>query len=222
MIQNSQHTHHYFFSRLLQGAKGKTRSKKPAALPVRKEDGSWALSQELDDDSDEEALGEPTPAALEKGKAEAEQAALAQEAEEKAAAPKRKAASQAAAQEPPQSQQQKLETIASLATTLLQSPEGSVNSIRTLLRYAADTDLVVARAGSISSMLVFKDLAPGYRIRPPTEKELEVTVSKEVQQLRKYENNFLAGASLAIRFGRTQIVLRGICSPLQQAVLVNA
>lgn len=42
-------------------------------------------------------------------------------------------------------------------------------------------------------MLVYKDLAPGYRIRPPTEKELEMAVSKEVRATRDYEHAFLKG-----------------------------
>lgn len=108
---------------------------------------------------------------------------------------KRKAPGQgAAAQEPPQSAEQKLEGVASLSTSLLQNPEQNAGSLRSLLRLVADPDPLVARAATISTMLVFRDLAPGYRIRPPTDKELEVTVSKEVQQLRKYEAAFLGGA----------------------------
>ena len=40
----------------------------------------------------------------------------------------------------------------------------------------------------LSLLAVFKDILPGYRIRLPTEKELEVPVSKEVKQTRDYEN----------------------------------
>lgn len=59
---------------------------------------------------------------------------------------------------------------------------------------ALDGSAVVARLASLSAMLVYKDLAPGYRIRPPTEKELEMTVSKEVRATRDYETAFLKGA----------------------------
>ena len=56
---------------------------------------------------------------------------------------------------------------------------------------------MVARLASLSAMLVYKDLAPGYRIRPPTDKELEMTVSKEVRATRDYETAFLKGVQLA-------------------------
>lgn len=55
----------------------------------------------------------------------------------------------------------------------------------------ADTCMVlaqVARLAMLSLLAVFKDILPGYRIRLPTEKELEVPVSKEVRQTRDYES----------------------------------
>lgn len=45
----------------------------------------------------------------------------------------------------------------------------------------------VARLAMLSLLAVFKDILPGYRIRLPTEKELEIPVSKEVKQTRDYE-----------------------------------
>ena len=46
----------------------------------------------------------------------------------------------------------------------------------------------VARLAMLTLLAVFKDILPGYRIRLPTEKELEVPVSKEVKQTRDYES----------------------------------
>ncbi len=46
----------------------------------------------------------------------------------------------------------------------------------------------VSRLAMLSLLAVFKDILPGYRIRLPTEKELEVPVSKEVKQTRDYES----------------------------------
>jgi nucleolar complex protein 3 len=69
-----------------------------------------------------------------------------------------------------------------------------VTRVQVLHKLAMDGDVVVARLASLSALLVFKDLAPGYRIRPPTEKELEMTVSKEVRAMRDYESAFLKGA----------------------------
>ncbi len=46
----------------------------------------------------------------------------------------------------------------------------------------------VSRLAMLSLLAVFKDTLPGYRIRLPTEKELEVPVSKEFKQTRDYES----------------------------------
>ena len=54
----------------------------------------------------------------------------------------------------------------------------------------------------LSLLAVFKDILPGYRIRLPTEKELEIPVSKEVKQTRDYESMQLRlyQVSLAAKF----------------------
>ena len=49
-------------------------------------------------------------------------------------------------------------------------------------------EMQVSRLAMLSLLAVFKDILPGYRIRLPTEKELEVPVSKEVKQTRDYES----------------------------------
>ena len=43
----------------------------------------------------------------------------------------------------------------------------------------------------LSLAAVFKDILPGYRIRPPTEKELSMPVSKEVKKLQDHESSLL-------------------------------
>lgn len=44
---------------------------------------------------------------------------------------------------------------------------------------------------TLSLLAVFRDVAPSYRIRLPTDKELTVRVSKEVQRTRDYERSLL-------------------------------
>ena len=62
--------------------------------------------------------------------------------------------------------------------------------------------LQVSRLAMLSLLAVFKDVLPGYRIRLPSKKELEVPVSKEVKQMRDYESMQLrfyqVGASMQI------------------------
>jgi len=48
-----------------------------------------------------------------------------------------------------------------------------------------------AALAQLSLVAVFKDVVPAYRIRPPTEEELAVKVSKDVLKLRQYEQGLL-------------------------------
>lgn len=43
----------------------------------------------------------------------------------------------------------------------------------------------------LSATAVFRDIAPGYPIRPPTEKELSMPVSKEIKATRDFEAGLL-------------------------------
>lgn len=52
-------------------------------------------------------------------------------------------------------------------------------------------DVQVARLAMLSLAAVFKDILPGYKIRPPTEKELAMVVSKDVKKLRDHESGLL-------------------------------
>ena len=113
---------------------------------------------------------------------------------------------------------QKKERIAAACAALLEAPERNVSELKVSLdclhavaservtrahyqilhRLASDGNNVVARLACLSAMLVYKDLAPGYRIRPPTDKELEMAVSKEVRATRDYETAFLKGELTAL------------------------
>jgi nucleolar complex protein 3 len=81
--------------------------------------------------------------------------------------------------------------IAVAAQSLLATPESSLPHLRTLLELSVASDLQIARLAMLSCVAVFIDILPGYRIRLPTEKELEIQVSKEVQKLRDYESALL-------------------------------
>ncbi len=50
----------------------------------------------------------------------------------------------------------------------------------------------------LSLAAVFKDVAPGYRIRLPTDKELAMPVSKDVKRLRDYESAILRSYQVCI------------------------
>jgi nucleolar complex protein 3 len=91
--------------------------------------------------------------------------------------------------------QEAKKTMATAAQALLADPEGQVSKqLRILLALLHDRDAVVCRLAMLSLLAVFRDVIPGYRIRPVEEKEQEgVAVSKEVRKLWEFESALLKG-----------------------------
>ncbi|GAB4827335.1 hypothetical protein Ancab_034222 [Ancistrocladus abbreviatus] len=82
--------------------------------------------------------------------------------------------------------------IAELGTALLSDPESNIKSLKELLLFCKDEDNAIVKLGLLSALAVFRDIIPGYRIRLPTEKEKEMTVSKVVKKMRYYETTLLS------------------------------
>ncbi|KAL6196780.1 hypothetical protein ACLB2K_032394 [Fragaria x ananassa] len=81
--------------------------------------------------------------------------------------------------------------LAELGIALLADPEANIKSLKDMLHICKDKDHEIVKLGLLSLLAVFKDLIPGYRIRLPTEKELEMKVSKDVKKMRLYESTLL-------------------------------
>jgi hypothetical protein len=56
----------------------------------------------------------------------------------------------------------------------------------------------VSRLAMLSLLAIFRDIIPGYRIRPPTEKELATQLSKEVKKLHEFESGLLAAYQVRV------------------------
>ncbi|KAK9275353.1 hypothetical protein L1049_022617 [Liquidambar formosana] len=82
--------------------------------------------------------------------------------------------------------------LAELGMALLADPESNIKSLKEMLQISKDDDHAIVKLGMLSLLAVFKDIIPGYRIRLPTEKELEMTVSKDVKKMRYYEATLLS------------------------------
>ncbi|KAJ6996868.1 nucleolar complex protein 3 [Populus alba x Populus x berolinensis] len=82
--------------------------------------------------------------------------------------------------------------LAELGIALLADPESNIKSLKEMLQFCLDDDDAIIKLGLLSLLAVFKDIIPGYRIRLPTEKELEMKVSKEVKKMRFYESTLLS------------------------------
>lgn len=81
--------------------------------------------------------------------------------------------------------------IAAVASKVVADPQGKVGLLRELrdlaFRYKGREAVLVI----LTESMLYKDIAPAYRIRNISEKEAEIKVSKEVAQLREFEETFL-------------------------------
>lgn len=57
------------------------------------------------------------------------------------------------------------------ASKLMAGPEEAVGELKVLGGLVGDADPQVSRLAMVSLLAVFKDIVPGYRIRPPSEQE---------------------------------------------------
>ncbi|XP_030553118.1 nucleolar complex-associated protein 3-like isoform X1 [Rhodamnia argentea] len=82
--------------------------------------------------------------------------------------------------------------LAELGIALLADPESNIKLLKEMLQMCNDGNHAIVKLGLLSLLSVFKDIIPGYRIRLPTEKELEMKVSKDVKKMRYYESTLLS------------------------------
>ncbi|XP_010056555.2 nucleolar complex protein 3 homolog [Eucalyptus grandis] len=82
--------------------------------------------------------------------------------------------------------------LAELGIALLADPESNIKLLKEMLQMCNDHNHAIVKLGLLSLLAVFKDIIPGYRIRLPTEKELEMKVSKDVKKMRYYESTLLS------------------------------
>lgn len=112
--------------------------------------------------------------------------------------------------------------IAELGTALLCDPEANIKSLKDFLQLCKDDDHAIVKLGLLSLLAVFKDIIPGYRIRLPTEKELQMKVSKDVKKMRYYESTLLSSykaylqklAALEKQSSFQHVAIRCICTLL--------
>lgn len=89
--------------------------------------------------------------------------------------------------------------MSSLASGLIANPQEKIGNLKELRAMATQHKGRITALTLLTEAQVFKDLAPAYRIRPITEKEAAVKVSKEVLQLRTFEQALLSGYQRFIR-----------------------
>ncbi|TQW00339.1 hypothetical protein V2A60_001431 [Cordyceps javanica] len=95
----------------------------------------------------------------------------------------------------PESQQiiEAQEEMAKLAMALNENPEENSASLKALAKFGESEITAIQMLALMTQMAVYKDIIPGYRIRPLTEEEQKEKISKDVRQLRQFEQSLVSG-----------------------------
>ncbi|KAF8473991.1 nucleolar complex-associated protein-domain-containing protein [Kalaharituber pfeilii] len=79
------------------------------------------------------------------------------------------------------------EELAQIALTLSEDPEENIHLLRRLREISYSRLPTIQKLALGTQLAVFKNIIPGYRIRPLTEEEQSAKVTKDVKKLRSYE-----------------------------------
>ncbi|KAL2826590.1 nucleolar complex-associated protein-domain-containing protein [Aspergillus cavernicola] len=86
------------------------------------------------------------------------------------------------------------EDIARAATLINEDPEEHISSFKIMAEMAENgSHIAIKKLAIASQAAVYKDVIPGYRIRPLSEEETSGKVSKDVRKLRDYEQSLVSG-----------------------------
>ncbi|KAH8890771.1 nucleolar complex-associated protein 3 [Thozetella sp. PMI_491] len=85
------------------------------------------------------------------------------------------------------------EELAKVATQLNEDPEEHQGAFKALARIGESQVLAVQKLALLTQMTVYRDVIPGYRIRPTSEDLAGDKLSKDVRRLRQYEQALVSG-----------------------------
>ncbi|KAL3496222.1 nucleolar complex-associated protein 3 [Aspergillus germanicus] len=86
------------------------------------------------------------------------------------------------------------EEIAKAATLINEDPEEHISSFKTMAEMVENgSHVAIKKLALASQAAIYKDVIPGYRIRPLSEEETSAKVSKDVRKLRSFEHSLLSG-----------------------------
>jgi nucleolar complex protein 3 len=91
------------------------------------------------------------------------------------------------------------EEMARLAGLINEDPEEHMASLRSLTQFAASKNVTIKKLVLATQCAVYKDIIPGYRIRPAAEDEMATKLSREVKKLRNYEQALVGGYQSYVR-----------------------
>lgn len=84
------------------------------------------------------------------------------------------------------------EELAKIASLINEDPEEHIGALKSLANYATTDVPAIQKLAMATQVAIYKDLIPGYRIKPLSEEGSE-KVSKEVKKLRNFEQKLVSG-----------------------------
>ncbi|EKG21731.1 CCAAT-binding factor [Macrophomina phaseolina MS6] len=85
------------------------------------------------------------------------------------------------------------EELARLAELINEDPEEHIGVLKQLAAIAASDNLTIKKLALATQAAVYKDIIPGYRIRRLSEEAMKERLSKEVRQVRNFEQAIVHG-----------------------------
>ncbi|KAJ5584998.1 uncharacterized protein N7459_004798 [Penicillium hispanicum] len=87
------------------------------------------------------------------------------------------------------------EDLARMATLINEDPEEHIALFKTMAEMVENpaSPVTVKKLALASQAAIYKDVIPGYRIRPLSEEDLSAKISKDVRKLRNFEQSLLSG-----------------------------
>ncbi|KAK9353768.1 nucleolar complex-associated protein-domain-containing protein [Lipomyces doorenjongii] len=83
------------------------------------------------------------------------------------------------------------EELSKLAGELIEDPEENVSNLKKVFEYQSNKLVKIKQLALATQLAVYKDIIPGYRIRPLTDAEKAAKISKDVKKLRNFEQTLV-------------------------------
>ncbi|KAG6039649.1 hypothetical protein E4U41_002346 [Claviceps citrina] len=178
--------------------KGKKADKESSRLPLKTADGRLELLKGLDPDDDAASIDSDTEWL--EGRDDDDVEAECDSGQDKRKRGRKEEEEEA---ESHVVESQKIleaqEELAKAATLLNENPEENIGGLKTLAKIGESRIPTVRMLALMTQMAVYKDIIPGYRIRPQTEDAAKEKISKEVRGLRQFEQALVAGYQAYIK-----------------------
>lgn len=85
------------------------------------------------------------------------------------------------------------EELARIAGLMSEDPEEHVGALKTMGHITSSKISTITKLGLATQLTVYKDIIPGYRIRPLSEEDMKAKLSREVRKQRGYEQSIVRG-----------------------------